>query len=286
MWYNGKVAGTVVTESNKWDLCFSSINVNSLNISTYKEGQSKTLEKLVAITGRGRDIIFMSDCRLGRGIEKLRRILQLGTKTSYNLYSNSTRGDRGVCIAISRSRNVEVLEEVKETVHENYLLLKCKIDQKDILIGAVYGPNTNNVVFYRDLIEKIERYSMPTVIGGDWNTVLDRNRGAENLDLEDRDNIPQRENGRILSEWLEQGNYCEPFRRKYPMAHTMSYIPFRTRRRVGNGWVTENYGKSRLDFYIISEELEQEVESVFYGDRLSRDFDHLEAKLGTKTLIR
>ncbi len=125
---------------------------------------------------------------------------------------------------------------------------------------------------------------MPTVIGGDWNTVLDRNRGAENLDLEDRENIPQRDNGRILSEWVEQGNYCEPFRRKYPMAHTMSYIPFSTRRRVGNGWVTENYGKSRLDFYIISEELEQEVESVFYGVRLSRDFDHLEAvlKLGRR----
>ncbi len=100
----------------------------------------------------------MSDCRLGRGIEKLRRVLQLGTKTSYNLYSNSTRGDRGVCIAISRNRNVEVLEEIKETVYENYLLLKCRIDQKDILLGAVYEPNTNNVVFYRELIERVERY--------------------------------------------------------------------------------------------------------------------------------
>jgi hypothetical protein len=59
----------------------------------------------------------------------------------------------------------------------------------------------------------------------------------------------------------------------------MSYIPFRKRPGGGVGWVAENYGKSRLDFYIISEELEQEVESVFYGDRLSRDFDHLEAVL-------
>jgi hypothetical protein len=31
--------------------------------------------------------------------------------------------------------------------------------------------------------------------------------------------------------------------------------------------------------YIISEDLMSEVESVFYGDRLSRDFDHLEAVL-------
>jgi hypothetical protein len=147
----------------------------------------------------------MSDCRLGRGIEKIKRILQLGKKTSYNLYSNSTRGERGVCIAISRSRNVEVIEEVRESVFENYLLLRCRIDQKEILIGVVYGPNTNNVPFYRDLIVKIESYGIPTVIGGDWNTVLDDGRGAENLDLEDRDHIPQKDNGRILREWIERG---------------------------------------------------------------------------------
>jgi hypothetical protein len=233
----------------------------------------------VAVTNRGSDIIFMSDCRLGRGIEKIKRILQLGLRTSYNLYANSTRGDRGVCIAISRERNVEVLEEIRDRVSENYLLLKCKIDQRDILIGCVYGPNNNNIAFYRELIEKIEGYNLPTVIGGDFNTVLCELRGAENLDLEDREHVPQRENGRILREWIERGKYCEPFRRKYPMAQTMSYIPFRTRRRVGDAWVYENYGKSRLDFYIISEGLFGEVESVFYGDRLSRDFDHLEAVL-------
>ncbi len=111
--------------------------MNTLNISTYKEGQCKTIEKLVAITNRGSDIIFMSDCRLGRGIEKVRRVLQLGTKSSYNLYSNSTKGDRGVCIAVNSERTIEILEEIRETVFENYLLLRCKIDQKEILIGAV-----------------------------------------------------------------------------------------------------------------------------------------------------
>ncbi len=147
----------------------------------------------------------MSDCRIGRGIEKIRRILQMGLKTSYNLYANSTRGDRGVCIAISRDRNIEVLEEIRESVFENYILLRCKIDQKEILIGSVYGPNTNNVQFYKDLIAKVESYNLPTVIGGDFNTVLCGNRGAENLDLEDRENVPQKENGKVLREWLEEG---------------------------------------------------------------------------------
>jgi hypothetical protein len=63
------------------------------------------------------------------------------------------------------------------------------------------------------------------------------------------------------------------------MAQTMSYIPFRTRRRVNGEWEYTNYGKSRLDFFIISESLYKDVSSVFYGDRLSRDFDHVEAVL-------
>ncbi len=64
--------GIIGTESNPVNLTFSAINVNSLNVSTYKEGGCKTLEKICAITQRGSDIILISDCRLGRGIEKIR----------------------------------------------------------------------------------------------------------------------------------------------------------------------------------------------------------------------
>jgi hypothetical protein len=61
------------------------------------------------------------------------------------------------------------------------------------------------------------------------------------------------------------------------MANTMSYKPFRTRRRVGYRRVTTDYGQSRLGYFIMIECLYGEVVSVFYGERLSRDFDHIEA---------
>ncbi len=35
--------------------------------------------------------------------------------------------------------------------------------------------------------------------------MLDDGRGAEILDLVDREHIPQKENGRILREWIERG---------------------------------------------------------------------------------
>jgi hypothetical protein len=118
------------------NLSLSAINVNTLNISTYKDGPCKTMEKLVAVMNRGSDVIIMTDCRLGKGIEKIRKIMLLGKNNSYNLYANSTRGERGVCIAISRNRNVEIVEEVKDIVYENYLLLRCKVDGNEILIGG------------------------------------------------------------------------------------------------------------------------------------------------------
>ncbi len=267
------------------NLTLSAINVNSLNMSTYKESGCKTLEKIVAITEKGCDIILITDCRLGKGIEKLRKAFLVGKNMSYNLISNSTRGERGVCIAVNRNRDIEILEIIKVMVSENYLLLRCKVDGYEMLLGGVYGPNTNNRGFYRELIAIVNRIGLPTIIGGDFNTVLDGNQGAENLDLEDRENIPQKENGKILRDWMEEKNLCDPFRTKYPMAHVMSYKPFRTRRRIGDRWETINYGRSRLDFYIISRDLYKDVDSVYYGSRLSRDFDHMEAilKLGKST---
>jgi len=97
-------------------LVISSINVNTLNISTFKEGACKTVEKLVAIRRRNSDIILMCDCRLGRGIDKIKKILLNGKGILYNFYANSTRGDRGVCIAINRDRDIEILEEIKDTI--------------------------------------------------------------------------------------------------------------------------------------------------------------------------
>jgi hypothetical protein len=147
--------------------------------SFYSEGPCKTVEKLVTITNGGSDVLFMSDCRLGRGIEKVKHILLIGKRTSYDMYTNSTKGDRGVCIAISRNPNVEIIEEVKDTVSENCMLILCKIDNIECLLGCVYGPNINNRAFYRELIDKIEGSGVPAIIGGDFNTAICGDRGVK-----------------------------------------------------------------------------------------------------------
>jgi len=246
------------------------------------------MEKLVAVMRRKSDVILITDCRLKGGVEKIKKIFRVGRGVQYDLYVNSSKSERGVCIAINRGRDIEILQEERDLNDENFLLLKCKMENKLFLLGGVYGPNANNTNFYAQLRIKIESYGIPFLIGGDFNTVLDGSMGEENLDLEDRQQIPNRENGKYLREWIEGGDICDPFRKKYPMSRSMSYVPFRTKKRVNNLWVDTNYGKSRLDFFLMSNELFPEVESVFYGERITRDLDHLEAviKLGKHPNIK
>jgi exonuclease III len=262
--------------------------VNSFNLSTFKEGGCKTLEKLVSIMRRKSDIIIITDCRLKGGVEKIRKILRMGRGIQYDLHANSSRADRGVCIAINRARDIAIVGVERDLTDENFILLHCKIEGKELIVGGVYGPNVNNRQFFENLRTKVENYGIPFILGGDFNTILDGAIGEENLDLEERRHIPNKENGKFLREWIENGDICDPFRKKYPMSRCMSYVPFRTRKRVNNVWVENEYGKSRLDFYLISNSLYEKMESVFYGERISRDMDHLENVLlmGKRTRIK
>jgi hypothetical protein len=79
-------------------------------------------------------------------------------------------------------------------------------------------------------------------------------------------------NSRVINGWVEEGFVIEPFRALFPFQKEISYIPFR-QTRGGNVF---NYGKSRLDFFLVSPLFLDKISSVKYGDRLGADFDHKE----------
>jgi len=159
--------GHVLTESNYPNLSICSLNVNSLNVSSFKEGGCKTMEKIVAVMRRKCDIIILIDCRLKGSAEKVKKVFRVGKNIQYDLYVNSSRSDRGVCIALNRNRTFVVNEEIKDLHDENYLMLRCTLEGKEFVIGGIYGPNTNNVGFYRSLKNKVENLNLPFILGGD-----------------------------------------------------------------------------------------------------------------------
>jgi hypothetical protein len=160
------VNAPAVTESNFPNLAVSAVNVNSLNLSSFKEGGCKTMEKLVAIMRRKSDIIILTDCRLKGGVEKIRKILRVGRGVQYNFFANSSRSERGVCFAVNRARDIEILQEERDLRDENFYLLRCRVEGKEMLIGGVYGPNINDAAFFNNLRTRVESYGIPFILGG------------------------------------------------------------------------------------------------------------------------
>jgi hypothetical protein len=144
----------------------------------------------------------------------------------------------------------------------------------------VYGPNGNDQAFFRNIENKINQWGNRIILGGDFNTILSSQLGEQNLDREGVGRIPNVQNSRILNEWIRNGLVIDPYRALYPENRAVSYIPFR-QRNVGANEMAR-YGCTRLDFFLISPELLDSVNS--YEDRLGSDFDHKEVilKLGRK----
>jgi exonuclease III len=279
----------------------SAINVNSLNLSTYRKNKDcRTKIKLRAITEGNYDIILMSKCWMGKkgdGIVK-KELDGLG----YELHSHSTKRSRGVAIAIKKNPEISILKEIADKEDENYLLLKCKIKGRDILLGVVYGPDEED--FYEKLRDLVKSFNLPTILGGDFK--LDGTAPDQgNLDLENRETIPHPVLGGILHEWLNEGEFCDPYREKYTDGRDMSYLGFSGEDKDEEVKDVEDEDKdeedededededevvedvededkdvkSRLDFFIISRSLLKNVMSVVYDQKLSDIVDHKPGKI-------
>jgi exonuclease III len=223
---------------------------------------AKTYLKIEGITGKKADIILISDIRAGCKGDDLTKLMGLTRNGSYKLYLNSTMDSRGVGIAIKRNIGHEIKTRYDGRGDENIILLDVILKGQRLTVGVVYGPNGNDVGFFRDIENKIRRWDNVCILGGDFNTILCDRIDNENLDREGRGRIPNRQNSRIINEWIENGLFLDPFRALYPEAKETSYIPFRTRQPENRG--CETVGKSRLDFMLISPSLLDNVDVIRY----------------------
>jgi exonuclease III len=261
----------------KLDLTISAINVNSINVSTIGNRNGKTYLKVEGITGKKADVLLISDIRANNRGTDIIKLMGLTRNGSYKLYLNSSKESRGVGIAIRRNICHEIKNRYEGRGDENTLLLDIVIKNKRVTLGVIYGPNENNRQFYNDLESKIAQWGNCCILGGDFNTIIDNVIGNDNLDREGAGRVPNRQNSKIINDWIERRFLIDPFRTLYPEVKEMSYIPFRSRVNVRDNNMP--VGKSRLDFFLISAELLDSVDKVKYEERLGSDFDHREVTL-------
>jgi exonuclease III len=233
-----------------------------MNVSTLGNRNAKTYLKIEGVTGKRADVILIVDIRAKNKGDELKRMFGLTRNGSYKLYLNSSKESRGVGIAIKRNIYHDIRRIYNGTGDENVLLFDVIIKNVRLTIGTVYGPNNNDVEFYNGIRRQIVNWGNRCIIGGDFNTILSTERGTRNLDREGGDRVPNRQNSNVLNDWIRDNFLVDPFRTLYPEMREFSYIPFRDRGRDGRADIV--YGKTRLDFFLISPDVLGSVKSVTY----------------------
>jgi exonuclease III len=137
--------------------------------------------KISAIGGYELDILLLSDTRLnGRD-----RVVSEKLSLHYKMHHNSRKKSRGVAVLFSNRLSVELLERAAD-VDKNILLLKVKINGNTLIVGSVYGPNSDISCepFFEFIRQTCNRWQgHPIILGGDWNATPSLDDIAHNLDV-------------------------------------------------------------------------------------------------------
>ena len=208
-----------------------------------------------------------------KGVDSINRVKQAfrdfkGKK--YKVYANSSKNSRGVAILISFDINLEITETCMDP-EENYIFLRANYMKEKLLLGAIYGPNNTSRDFYRQITRILSKNrDRKIVIGGDWNTVWDRNPVNTNIDTFQMSNIPNQKNSELLENMASEIGLFDPYRVLYPSKRNFTYSPF--------GHVRLN--RSRLDFFVISSNLLNDITDCICNSTVSiKLFDHKSVSL-------
>ena len=89
-------------------------------------------------------------------------------------------------------------------------MLQIKIQDMDLNLVCVYGPNSNDVEFFRQMRALWENSGLKTIIGGDFNTVLDNRAGEVSIDRVGDGFCPNVQTRESLMNGLRKGKLLTP----------------------------------------------------------------------------
>jgi exonuclease III len=117
---------------------------------------------------------MLSDIRLSNKYthNDLSNAFRHNKTNQYEPYFHSSRNNRGVGMLFRRKLQFQVLEQYRDA-NENILGIKTDFNGYTIWLVSIYGPNTNDYSFFRDLNQLlINNQGVPFIIGGDWNATM------------------------------------------------------------------------------------------------------------------
>ena len=98
----------------------------------------------------------------------------------------------------------------------------------DLLLGAIYGPNSTSHDFYRrisHIIGHCTHTHCKIIIGGDWNTVWDNAPLNSNIDVYKMAALLNPKNSELLKNMALNYNLVDPFRVLHLSVNSYTYTP-------------------------------------------------------------
>ncbi|CAC5382883.1 E3.1.11.2 [Mytilus coruscus] len=151
----------------------------------------------------------------------------------------------GVCVMFRGGYDYEIHESLIDQ-HGRYIILNLTLYDQRLTLVCLYGYNTDKPEFFCDILQKTMRFSNTSFIFlGDWNVVQDKNDDTYNV-IHDRNPNSRKK----IDEIKETLLLLDPWRTCYPSDRKFTWRQ------------TSPIKQSRLDYYLVSENLFTLVEST------------------------
>ena len=159
--------------------------------------------------------------------------------------SHGTSNARGVAVLYNKTK-VFCKSEIKDQ-DGRYIILNAQIEDEDITICNLYGPNEDNPLFFEEVFKQIENQENANlIIGGDFNVTLyaKDKLGGQESDIKN--------SAKFLKVQMEENELTDIWRNLNPEKEEYTWM-----RRANKG-----IQGSRLDFFLANTAMNQILDDV------------------------
>ena len=245
------------------DIDMSNITVGSLNVRglNNKLKRSSLYHKIRMLKYT---VFFMQEIYSSQHIESIWGS-EWGGKYVINSGNSSSKG---VGIFFNSRATVKIKDQWMDK-EGRVIVIKVDIDDREYVLANLYAPNQDNPDFFNRVFEQIDNMCVDNIIiGGDWNLVLDMIK-----DSEFRGNNNYR-SVRIIEQRLEEMKLSDIWRIKN--LEKKQYTWFRRKQLC----------KSRLDFFLISDNLIQFTEHTSINADTVSDHARIDVRISIEKVDR
>ena len=187
-----------------------------------------------------------------------------------SIFNSYDRAAHGVSIMFNNNFQFVIKDIVKDNLGR-YIIVHLNIDEDDVVIVNIYGPNNDNPIFYQNLFEELENFNQyPHILAGDTNICLQEldKKGGRPFHLS------HRQARATLLEHMETLNLIDIWRSIHPDIKQYTW-----RQRTTNI-------ACRLDLFLISLELANNTKYAEISSGFRTDHSFISLKICKKSVDR